>query len=275
MHFKPVIAGLILILAPLQHINAQDEATPYDKYGISSAIVETKSGKIIDGKDYDLVLPYASLTKLMTALILLDMKIDFNKKITISKYDVGYVDKYISAGDITSQINLRAGDEVTVNDLWHGMLIASSNEAAIALARNSGIGLGLFVKSMNGKAKALGLKNAYFREPTGIDPYNTGTAREMAVIARLAFCNKIINQASSQEEYVIKEIKTGRRIGVYSRNASLLAMDPIGMKVGYLTEAKLNVALRLNWDQKDRVIVVMHSVNSSRRNNEISRLMKK
>ena len=250
-------------------------AASYDNIGIASASLNTKTGLLIAGKNQNTILPLASLTKLMTALILIDLKINFNKKVIITQSEINYTLPYIAQGDKTSQINLKVGDEVTNKDLWNAMLIASSNEAAIALVDNSGLTRAQFVKRMNSKAKALGLKNTFFTEPSGIDPNNTGTAKEMAIIARDAYSLSTIRLVGISSAYKIKEINSGRSIGVYNRNNSLLAMKPLGMKVGYLTEAKDNVAIRLVKSGLDRIIVVLHANNNASRNAEIKRLITK
>ena len=243
--------------------------------GLASVSLNSRTGKLVAGKNQNTVLPLASLTKLMTTLVLEDLGLNFNKKVTITQAEVNYTFPYISQGDQTSKIDLRAGDQVSKKDLWHAMLIASSNEAAIALVDNSGISRAKFIKRMNSKAKALGLKHTRFTEPTGIDPRNVSTAKEMAIIARRAYANLSIRQASVTPSYRFREKKSGRNVGIYSRNNSLLAMKPLGMKVGYLTEARDNCAVRLNKRGKDRIIIILHSPNNARRNAEIARLMSK
>ncbi len=240
----------------------------------SSASLAAYNGKYLSGSDSDTPRPLASLTKLMTALVLIDLDIDFNKKVKIEKKQIDYVNPYIDAGDVTSSIDLRSGDKVFLRDLWNAMLIASSNEAAAALVDNSGISRRDFVARMNAKAKAWGLKKTKFTEMSGIDPANVGTAREMAYIAWKAYRNPTIRLAGIKTRYSFKEINSGRSVSFSNRNSSLLAMEPIGMKVGYLTEAKNNVAIRLRSGAKDRVIVVLHAENNQKRNAEISRLFK-
>lgn len=254
---------------------AQATSTPYDKLGLASAVLNAKTGAFISGQNYNLVLPLASLTKLMTAVILEKQKINFSKKVIITEGEIDYVTPYIDAGDITSQINLKVGDKVTVNDLWHAMLIASSNEAAIALVDNSGLSRTAFIAAMNRQAKSWGLKSTHFTEVSGIDPNNLSTAKEMAIIAQKAYAYLSIRSVSAKASYRFRDLISGRRISVISRNNSLLAMKPLGMKVGYLTESKINVATRLKKGTKDRIVVVLHSPNNVRRNQEINRLMLK
>ena len=242
---------------------------------MASAVLNSSNGRYITGKNDDQVLPVASLTKLMTALVLLSLSSNLTKKVTITKAEINYTIPYIAKGDVTSKIEMKAGDKVTRNDLWNAMLIASSNEAAIALVDNSGLTRTQFVHRMNSKAKAFGLRHTKFYEPTGIDPGNVSTAIEMAIIARRAYAQPLIRQTSAKPSYLFKDLNTGRKISIYSRNNSLLAMNPLGMKVGYLTEAKMNVALRLKKSGKDRIVVILHALNNAHRNAEIYRLMSK
>jgi D-alanyl-D-alanine endopeptidase (penicillin-binding protein 7) len=274
IYFLLAIYILVNIFFSITGVQAA-ETNPYDNIGIASASLNSINGKYISGKSSNEILPLASLTKLMTALVLIDLKIDFNKKVIVRDNQINYVTPYIDAGDITSSINLKTGDKVTLNDMWNAMLIASSNEAAIVLVDNSGLSREKFIQKMNSKAKALGLKNTKFTDPSGIDPKNIGTATEIAFIAQKAYAYSSIKTVSAKASYKFKDLISGRAISVISRNTSLLAMKPLGMKVGYLTEAKINVALRLKKGTKDRIIVVLHSPNNARRNSEISRLMLK
>lgn len=278
--FKTICQGLIIFilgayLSVALAIPVSAAVNPYEKLGMSSACLNSSNGKFVAGKSENQVLPLASLTKLMTAIVLMNQKINLTKKVKITAAEVAYTKPYVEAGDVTSQIDLRAGDQVTKNDLWNAMLIASSNEAAIALVDNSGLTRAQFVKKMNSQAKALGLKHTKFTEPSGIDPKNVGTAKEMAIIARKAYSYLNIRSVSAKPSYSFKDLKSGRKVWIVSRNNSLLAMKPLGMKVGYLTEAKINVAARLKKGKKDRIIVVLHAVNNARRNQEISRLLAK
>jgi D-alanyl-D-alanine endopeptidase (penicillin-binding protein 7) len=273
-NFTITLSILIFISGQLILPAAAATTTPYDELGMASVAINSRTGKLVAEKNQNLVLPLASLTKLMTAQVLLSIGLNLNKTVTITESEVNYTTPYISAGDITSKIDLRVGDKVKVKDLWHAMLIASSNEAAIALVDHSGLSRAQFVKRMNSRAKALGLKYTKFTEPTGIDPKNLSTAKEMAVIARRAFAYVSVRQTSVLPSYKFKDLISGRTIGVDSRNNSLLAMKPLGMKVGYLTEAKINVAVRLQKAGKDLVVVVLHALNNARRNLEINRLLK-
>ena len=243
--------------------------------GISSAVINNKTGKYRSGKKSNIKRPVASLTKLMTALVLLDENINFNSYTTIKQSDLDHVYSYVARGTITSAVSFRVGDRVKLNDLWSAMLVASSNEAAAALVRATGFSKSNFADKMNAKAKALGLKKTKFTESSGIDVKNVSTAQEMAKIARKAFDKKKIRTTSKRKSCQIKVSNTGRVIGVTNRNGSLLRMKSEGFKIGYLTEAKNNVAIRLKNGSKRGIIVVLHANTTGQRNNEINRLKKK
>jgi D-alanyl-D-alanine endopeptidase (penicillin-binding protein 7) len=272
---KKILAAIIFLSLLFSALPALAAGSSYNEIGIASAAVGAKSGTLVAGKNTNTVLPLASLTKLMTALVLLDLDINFKSKVTITKAEVVYTTPYVAQGDVTSKIDLKAGDKVTKDDLWHAMLIASSNEAAVALVDNSGLTRKQFIARMNAKAKALGLKYTKFSEPSGIDVANVGTPKEMALIAKKAYAIPAVRLASITPAYRFKELTTGRTVGIYSRNNSLLAMDPLGMKVGYLTEARDNCAVRLSKNGKDYIVVILHASTNAARNAEIARLMKK
>ena len=244
----------------------------YDDYGTACFAIDSSSGKVVAMQNPDLRLPLASLTKLMTAQVLLELPINWNRRLILTEGQIDYVKPFIEAGDVTSSIDLRAGDKVTMRDLWNALLIASSNEAAVALVDNSGLSREQFTLRMNEKASEFGLKDTHFTEFSGIDPRNVGTASEMAVIARKAFENKSIRIVSAREIFKFREKISGRVVAIQSRNSALLNMKPYGFKVGYLTEARHNLAMRIVEGRKDRVMVVMHAPSSAQRNAEIRKL---
>lgn len=220
----------------------------------------------------DNILPLASLTKLMTALVILDLKPEREKKITFTKEDIQYPKIYVDPDDVTSEINFQEGDIVTYQDLWNALLSSSSNQAAGLLAKNSGITYKEFIKKMNDKAKALGLKKTRFTDPSGLDTLNVGTAKEMAVIARAAFnIAKIKN--TTVKSYKIQAKRpddTTREIAVINRNRSILKFGPDAAKSGFLYEAQRNVAYK----EGSSIVVILHARSLAEKNTLIKKLMK-
>lgn len=212
----------------------------------------------------DTILPLASLTKLMTALVLLDLNPDWDQVVTITEDQINYPYYYVG-DDPTSEIDLQAGDQVKIEDLWVALLVSSSNQSAAVLVDSTGYSRDEFVKLMNQKVEELDLKKSHFVDVAGLDAHNVSTANEMALIAKAAFSNSKIADTAKITEYIIQARTSDdeeRSINVINRNRSLLEFEPDCAKTGFLVEAQRNVAL-----QKDgRVIVILHARSMYERN---------
>ena len=137
----------------------------------SVLIRDDLSGMIIYKKNSDGILPIASITKLITALVILDLNLDWNQEITILEED-------LRKGGIT---RVEAGETLTISNLFNLMLVSSANEAAAALSRVSGIDD--FSDTMNKKAVELGMNRSYFADPTGLSTENRSTAEDLIKLA--------------------------------------------------------------------------------------------
>lgn len=238
--------------------------------GVASARLD--GAQLTGGKQTDVVLPLASLTKLVTALVVLDAQPDWSRTVTITADDLAYPQRYVNAGDVTSEVPLQADDRITLRDLWAAMLIASSNQAAAVLARETGLTPAAFAAAMNAKAASLGLTRTAFTEPSGLDVSNLGTARELAAIARVAFALPLVRETTLQRDVAIiagRPDGTTRTITVVNRNASVLALGVDAAKTGFLVEAQRNLAVR----KGDRIAVVLHARSMSERNGIIQQLL--
>jgi len=247
---------------------------------VSSYTFDTVASVALSGEQYragkfsDEILPLASLTKLMTALVLLDLSPRTLDTVVMTEKILEYPAQYVGDHDVTSEVALEEDDEILWKDLWTAMLLASSNQATVALADVSGVPLDKFVQLMNEKAKEFGLTRTRFFDVTGLDAHNVSTAREFVVIAKNAFDEPAIREASVIHSYDIsaynlKEKKT-RVIPVKNRNYSLQAFEPDGAKTGYLVEAERNVAFKKN----NMIIVVLHALSMKQRNTIISQFLK-
>jgi hypothetical protein len=225
-----------------------------------------QKGELIKGSFSQQILPLASLTKLMTALVLLDLKPAWEKVIVI-KDDYLVYPRTLVGNDLTSEVNFQAGDRITFRDLWKAMLISSSNQATVALVESTGFTPKDFVSLMNKKARDLGLAKTIFFDVTGLDAHNVSTPFEMALLARAAFSFPEIREVSQLKSEVIKA--GDREIPLFNRNFSLLQFNPDGVKTGFLIEAKNNVALQKNGE----IVVVMHAKNIKERNQLVKKLL--
>ncbi|MDD5043233.1 MAG: serine hydrolase [Patescibacteria group bacterium] len=219
-----------------------------------------------EGSNIDKILPLASLTKLMTALVLLDLNLDWNKEVIITAAALNYPKDKVGE-DATSEVDLQEGDRVSFRDLWVAMLVASSNQAAVALADSAGLPREEFVYLMNAKAESFGLKKTKFFDMTGLDSHNVSTPKEMALLAKTAFAFPEIADTSKSTEYVINT--PSRSIKVNNRNYSLLGFNPDGVKTGFLVEAQRNVALK----KGKEIIVVLHALSMKQRDDIIKKLL--
>lgn len=172
-----------------------------DEVGVAvtakGAIVsDAASGDVLFQKNADQVQSIASLTKLMTALVVQEVGVSFDQEITIESADMrgGGVEHFIP------------GEVVRVRDLWFASLVSSSNTATAALVRATGISEELFVRRMNEKALRLGMVSAQFVEPTGLDTRNMASPRDVLVLVRTAFAMDAIRQAVTSEEYAVTPV---------------------------------------------------------------------
>lgn len=219
----------------------------------------------------DQILPLASLSKLMTALVLLDINPDWNKKITITAEHIQYPKNYVG-NDATSEIDLAVGDTMSFYDLWQAMLVSSSNQAAAALVDSTGLTVSKFAKLMNEKSQQLGLSKTIFFDVAGLDSHNVTTPREMAIIAYEAFNKSRIQEAGENKNYIINAVDIKgqtKEIKVLDRNYSLQKFNPQASKTGFLDEAQRTVAVK----KDGQIIVIMHALSMNQRNSIIDKLL--
>lgn len=263
--------GLRATDASLRQVPMNDSQFTYDPLYNDIAYVSYDGKKYENSYHSQAILPLASLSKVMTALVLKDRSIDWNKIIEITPEEIHYPCTLQPCGS-TSEVNLKAGDKVRMMDLWISMLTASSNQSAVILADNSGLTRAEFVKKMNDKAKELGLVKTHFEEMSGLSADNISTAEEFAVIAKVAFDTELIASATRFTDYTFAvEQADGslRNVGVSNRNYSLLAFDPVASKTGYLVEAQRNAAIA----KDGRIIVVLHAASLPQRNSIVAKIL--
>lgn len=175
----------------------------------SSAVLDLNSGAILWSKNSNQIRSIASITKLMTALVFLDHRPDWQTKITISEKD-------FREGNRSA---FPSGREITAQDLFFSSMIASSNTATVALARSTGLTDEDFVKAMNDKARVLNLVDTKFTEVTGLDPSNVSTAHDVLLLAKAAFSQPDIREATIKPEHHLPDgsvlKNTDRLLGSY------------------------------------------------------------
>lgn len=192
----------------------------------SAILVDYNNGNVLYAKNADLQRPIASISKLVTAMVVLDKKIDLSSTATITKEDAAQ----------SSRSRLRAGYQMTLLDLLHAALLNSDNRAARALARVAGGTTEDFVRAMNLKMKQLDLRNTVFYEPTGLDPRNVSTATEVAKILQYAYDYELVRQITSQKFRVCRILNRKNRT-IRMANTNLLVNSRykvLSGKTGYI-----------------------------------------
>lgn len=229
----------------------------------SAISVETGAvNKVLFKKDENKILPIASLTKLMTAMVVLQ-NYDLEKTITINKGAV------LQEGE---QGALKAGDSLSVKNLIYIMLIESSNHAAYALAENMGVQR--FVYTMNEQAKKLGLQNTYYADPTGLSAENHSTAQDLAKLTDYLLKNyPIIVEISKTKEFDLYK-PDGSFYAKLTNTNKLLGEIPevVGGKTGFTTDAKGCLMLVIK-NQKDNSYLINVILGSDDRFGEMKKII--
>lgn len=236
-----------------------------------AVVVDKESGKILFEKKKDLQTPLASITKLASAMVYLDINPKLEGEIEFKKEDFRN----------GSQPYFLVGERALARDAFYASLIASSNEATIALARSSGLGEKEFIERMKNTAKKLGLTSTSFIDPTGLEPANISTAHEVSLLTKAAFSYKEIVTAVQKIDYSFQILNSKRRVKVYSTdklldsfiNNSEHEYTLIGAKTGYINESKYNFTAEVKKKNNTILLVILGSRTQEDRWNEAKGLI--
>lgn len=194
--------------------------------------------------------PIASLTKLMTAMVAMDLGVDWDKEMTIEP------DEWRIGGRLV----LAPDEFVTMSDLLHASLMGSANNATLAFVRGIGIDQKEFIFEMNRKAIELGLEQTEFIDVTGLNPDNVSTAYEVAIMAETAFNDyPIIKEITSKEKYKYVLGGSGREHTIVNTNNLIVDYGyPLtGSKTGYLYEAFFCLVVQGSGGSENMIAVIL------------------
>jgi D-alanyl-D-alanine endopeptidase (penicillin-binding protein 7) len=219
----------------------------------ASALVISADGNVIYGKDVDTVRPIASITKLMTAMVILDSGLNLNEKITVTKADRDLV-------QLTGS-RLEYGASLPRREMILIAVMASENRAATALGRTYPGGMTKFVAAMNKKAAQLGMSNSHFADPAGLNVDNMSTARDLMKMVTAAHEYDLIGQASTTTRIEVRPYAKRGPL-VYGNTNRLLknnTWDIALSKTGYINEAGRCLVMQANIEGEDISIVLLNS----------------
>lgn len=266
-----MILRLIVVFACFVTAQAVAAPTALDtsKLQLSSAnvvVVDAGDGRSVYAKAADEVTPIASLTKLMTAMVVLDAAQPGDEPIAVDMDDFDYLKG--------SHSRLRMGSTLTRDEMLRLALMASENRAASSLARHYPGGLLAFVAAMNAKAQSLGMTRTHYEDPTGLSPRNVSTANDLAKLVRAAADYPLIREYSTTPAHYVEVQPTGQTIGFSNSNALVKngAWDIQLQKTGYIREAGRCVVMLATIASKPMVIVLLDSIGKFTRLGDAQRV---
>jgi D-alanyl-D-alanine endopeptidase (penicillin-binding protein 7) len=250
-----LISSLSLLLAT--QVIASDRVLKLKKTAqlasVSAIAIDLKTGSILLEKNKNIIMPIASITKLMTAVVILDSKLSLKEKIRFAKKDREAINHYFS--------RIRVDSELSRGDTLRIALMSSENLAAAALARTYPGGTSSFVKAMNQKAKVLGMKHTHYVNATGLSEKNISTASDLAKLVRAAAQYPLLRKYTTTQTYTARFKKPRYILGYTNTNALIRAghKDVLLSKTGYLDEAGRCLIMLRRIANKQVVMVFLDS----------------
>jgi len=218
---------------------------------------DLESSTVLYDKNADEVRPIASISKLMTALVIAESGLPMKEMMQISDADVDRM-RY-------SRSRLPVGTELSRADMLHLALMSSENRAAHALGRYYPGGMPAFVRAMNDKARALGMRKTRFVEPTGLSSENVSTPRDLVKLLKATSTQPLIKRYTTDDKYKI-EVARGRQL-VYNNTNRLIGKSDWDIKIsktGFINEAGECLVMLARIDNRDVAIVLLNSSGRSR-----------
>lgn len=231
-------------------------------------VFDEEDSKALFAKNPDVSQPIASITKLMTAMVLLDAHLPGDQNITVTEADVDTL-RYSSS-------RLRVGTTLSRREMLRLALMSSENRAASALARTYPGGTRAFVAAMNRKAAELGMTHTHFVDPTGLHSDNVSTAEDLVKLVKAGYGYATIRNFTTTASYDVE--MPGRRHSLEFRNTNALVRNKhndwdIGLsKTGYINESGRCLVMHANIANKPLIIVLLDSAGRNSRIGDANRI---
>ncbi|MDF2418662.1 D-alanyl-D-alanine endopeptidase PBP7/8 [Acinetobacter beijerinckii] len=233
----------------------------------AALVMDAQTGEVLYSKNSNMSVPIASITKVMTAVVTADARLNMSEEVTLQMID------FAGAGGKNSSSTLRAGDTMNRAELLLFALMKSENPAAAALARTYPGGRSAFIAAMNAKAKQLGMTSTHYAESTGLDPHNVSSARDLGILVSAASQYGLIRQFSTTPTY---DFNLGYRV-LKSNNTNALVRNGgwnINLsKTGYINEAGRCVVMHTTVNSRPAVVVLLGAPSSQSRTNDATNLL--
>lgn len=218
----------------------------------AALVVDQDSGETLVTKNSNQEMPIASLTKLMTALVVLDAKLPMDETLEISSEDIDHWRNTHS--------RLTVGTQLTRSEMLLLALMSSENRAAMSLSRNYPGGRKAFIAQMNAKARSLGMNSTHFADPAGLSNESVSTAHDLQFLVKAAYAQPLIRRDSTQEDH---EVRVGRRMLTFINSNRLVRGGgdwDIGMqKTGFTNEAGRCLVMQVNLQGRRLAMIFLDS----------------
>ena len=252
------MSGSLCAAAPPANGAEGEPIAPLDgsKLKLASAnvlVYDANAGQTIYSKGADVVTPIASVTKLMTAMVVLDAAQPMDEMVTVDMSDLDMLKG--------SHSRLRMGAELSRREMLRLALMASENRAASSLARHYPGGSAAFVEAMNQKAQALGMTRSHFSDPTGLSSDNVATAHDLARMVQAAAGYPLIREFTTTASYYVEVQPTGQLLGFNNTNSLVKSggWDIQVSKTGFIREAGKCLVMLATIASRPVVIVLLDS----------------
>ena len=253
--------GAFLVENPTAQISEQAAIAGPLLSSQAALIMNSKTGEVLYQKNINRVMPIASISKLMAAMVVLDGNLNMNERITITDNEIDRLKGTSS--------RLSIGTTLTRKELLHLGLMSSENRAIHALGRTYPGGMSAFVSAMNAKAQSLGMSNTRFYEPTGLDSRNVSTASDLSKMVSAASDYSVIRQNSVSNSGSVYT-SAGRQQSYKNSNALVRegSWNIDLQKTGYIRESGRSMVVKARISNQPITIVLLHSPSSTTRVND-------
>jgi D-alanyl-D-alanine endopeptidase (penicillin-binding protein 7) len=251
--------------APARNVNLS--SLPLDISSRAAIVADARTGEVLYGKNSNEIVPIASITKLMTAMIVLDAGQDMNEMLRITDADIDRLRN--------SRSRLNVGTELSRADMMLLMLMSSENRAASALARNYPGGFNAAMAAMNKKTRTLGMTNSHFMDSSGLHGENRSTPADLIKMVQAAYNYSQIRTYSTLPEYHVVLGNSDTILTYRNTNHQLVSSDnwDIGIsKTGFINEAGRCLVMFAKVTDTPVIIVLMDSPNNSVRTTDANRV---
>jgi len=239
---------------------------PLDLKSSVALVLDQDSSEVLFEKNSGVALPIASITKLMTSLVVVEARQDMNEVLTISDEDVDR-EKFSSS-------RLKPGLEISRGDMLHIALMSSENRAASALGRYYPGGTPALVAAMNAKARELGMNDTHYVDANGLSPSNVASARDLAKLVNFAYRQPLLRQYSTDQKAIVEASGHPMQFGTTNYLVAMPNWDIGLQKTGFINEAGRCMVMQARIAERAVIMIFLDSKGKQSRTADAGRMRK-